>query len=285
MYYVRDAREGLLRNANAVIATTLLIVISLSITGLLFLLKSSAQDVIQFLNSQVKIKVLIEPLVNTDQVAAILANNKLIQKVEIERKEEMLQRLKQFFNGKEYLLLALSDSDIPDAILIELVDKENTPLVAEQLKNVKGITDVIYAQKFANTMISISKKASIYGTVILIIFLLASIMTIAIAINLALYQRQKEVRIKLLLGAKEIHVRGQFLFEGWLLGLIGSILASICVFLTYQFVMMKMQWMFQYIFQLHPLYIQLTMLGIILGGSFIGLLGSYLSTRSMIKHA
>ena len=40
--------------------------------------------------------------------------------------------------------------------------------------------------------------------------------------NLGLYQRQKDIRVKLLLGAKETHVRGQFMFEGFLIGFIGS---------------------------------------------------------------
>jgi cell division transport system permease protein len=284
-YYLRDAREGIQRNAGAAVATILLVFISLSITGALFLLKASVDDVISFLESQVKIKVFVDPSVDSNKVADILQSKSFVQSAEIETKEETLNRLKQFFEGKEYLFLAFQDSTLPDAVVLELTNKENVASVAEELKSMNGITDVIYAQKFAQTIISWSRTANQYGAIILAAFILTSFLTVSIAINLALYQRQKDIRVKLLLGAKESHVRGQFLFEGWLLGLIGSILASFTVYATYQYALYQLQLKFNYIFNFSPLSINLSMIGVIVGGSLIGLAGSYLSTRKLMKHA
>jgi cell division transport system permease protein len=284
-YYLRDAREGIQRNTGAAVATILLIFISLSITGALFLLKTGIDDVIGYLNSQVKIKVFVDPTVDTDQVNDILRSKNFIQSTEIETKEETLNRLKQFFEGKEYLFVAFQDSNLPDAIVLELMNKEDVALVAEELKGINGITDVIYAQKFAQMILSWSHSVNQYGAIILAIFILASFLTVSIAINLALYQRQKDIRVKLLLGAKESHVRGQFLFEGWLLGLIGSILASFTVYFIYQYLLYQLQIKFGYIFTFSPLMMNLSMIGVIIGGSLIGITGSYLSTRKLMKHA
>lgn len=284
-YYLRDAQEGIQRNTGAAAATILLIFISLSITGALFLLKTGIDDVIGYLDSQVKIKVFVDPSVDTHQVDDILRSKNFIQSTEIETKEGTLNRLKQFFEGKEYLFVAFQDSNLPDAVVLELKDKKDIAFVAEELKNIKGITDVIYAQKFAKMILSWSHTINQYGAIILAIFILASFLTVSIAINLSLYQRQKDIRVKLLLGAKESHVRGQFLFEGWLLGLIGSILASFTVYFIYEYALYQLQLKFGYIFTFSSLIINLSMIGVIIGGSLIGIAGSYLSTRKLMKNA
>jgi cell division transport system permease protein len=284
-YYLRDAREGIQRNTGAAIATILLIFISLSITGALFLLKTSVDDVIIYLNNQVKVKVFVDPAVETKKVVGILQSKEFAQSVEIETKEETLNQLEQFFEGKEHLFQAFYESDLPDEILLELKNKQDVAFVAEQLKAMDGITDVIYAQEFAQTVLSWSQTVNRYGAAILAVFIFASFLTVSIAINLALYQRQKDIRVKLLLGAKETHVRGQFLFEGWLLGLIGSILASFTIYVMYQYGLYQLQLKFSSIFDFSPLMINLTMIGVIIGGSLIGLGGSYLSTRKLMKHA
>jgi cell division transport system permease protein len=284
-YYLRDAREGIQRNVGAATATILLIFISLSITGALFLMKTSVDDVIGYLNSQVKIKVFVDPSVNTQDVTDVLQSKSFVESIEIETKEQTLERLKQFFQGKEYLFLAFQDSNFPDSIVLELKDKGDITYVAEQLKSINGITDVVYAQKFAQTVLSWSRTVNQYGAILLSVFIFASFLTVSIAINLALYQRQKDIRVKLLLGAKESHVKGQFLFEGWLMGLIGSILASFVLYFIYQYGLYKLQMRFDSIFDFSPLMMNLTMIGVIIGGSLIGLAGSYLSTRKLMKHA
>lgn len=284
-YYLKDAREGIKRNTGAALATILLIFISLSITGSLFILKSSVDDVIGYLDSQVKIKVFVDPSVGVDKVADILKAKSFVQSVAIETRQETLDRLKSFFEGKEHMFIAFQDSDIPDAIVVELKNKEEVFMVAEELKSMDAITEVVFAQEFAEKVLSWSKNINQYGVLILLLFMAASFFTVSIAINLALYQRQKDIRVKLLLGAKESHVRGQFLFEGWLLGLIGSILASFTVYLIYYFALYELETSFSAIFKFSSLYINGTMILLMIGGSFIGILGSYLSTRKLMKHA
>jgi len=284
-FYLRDAREGIQRNAGAALAAVILVFISLSISGMLFLLKSGMEDVIDFLHSQVKIKVFVDPNVNVQQVAEILKVKSFVQSVEVETKEETLDRLASFFKEKEHLFEAFREEEIPNSIEVELTNTDEIERVAAELSNIQGITDVIYAQEFAQMILTWVRTFNHYGIGVLAIFLVASFLTVSIAINLALYQRQKEIRVKLLLGAKESHVRGQFLFEGLLLGLIGSILASFTVYLIYHYLLYQLQVKFGFIFTFTPFMIHTTMLVVIIGGALIGLIGSYLATRKMMKHA
>jgi cell division transport system permease protein len=179
---------------------------------------------------------------------------------------------------------SFKDSNLPDTILLDLKDKNQIDTVAEGLKSIKGISDVIYAQQYANTIISWSSKTNQYGIIILALMITSALLTVNVAMHLGLYQRQKEIKVKLLLGAKTSHVRNQILFEGFLLGFIGSILASLTIYILYQYVLYQIQVRFYYIFNFSIQYINLIMLSLISCGGVIGVLGSYVATRKMLKN-
>jgi cell division protein FtsX len=88
-----------------------------------------------------------------------------------------------------------------------------------------------------------------------------------------------------LLHPEQIAIVLEFLFEGAILGFIGSLLASLVIYVIYYLAFYQLQLRFYYVFNFSPSYINGTMVMVIVGGSLIGLLGSYLSTRKMIKHA
>jgi len=283
-YYMRDVQEGIRRNAGAALATILLIFISLTITGAMVLLKTGVDDVIRYLNDQVKIKVFVDRQVDTEQVANILAGTSFVKHVEVETREDALTKLQRLFRNMPHLFESFRGSNLPDAILIELADQSQVETVARELAATKGITDVIYAQEFAAQVLHWSNLISTYGGIVLLIFLLASVLTVGIAMNLSLYQRQKDIRVKLLLGAKESHVRGQFLLEGVIIGFIGSLLSACAVYLIYDYALYELQIRFSAVFDFSALSLNLTLLGVILFGMLIGLIGTYLSTRKMMKH-
>jgi len=283
-YYMRDVQEGIRRNAGAALATILLIFISLTITGAMVLMKTGVDDVIDYLNDQVKIKVFVDRQVDTEQVAEILAGTLFVSHVEIETRDEALAKLQRLFRNMPHLFESFRDSNLPDAILIELADQSQVETVARELAATRGITDVIYAQEFAAQVLRWSNLISTYGVVVLLIFLLASVLTVGIAMNLSLYQRQKDIRVKLLLGAKESHVRGQFLLEGVVIGFIGSLLAAFAVYLIYYYALYQLQLRFSAVFDFSVMSLNLTLLGVILFGLLIGLIGTYRTTRKMMKH-
>jgi cell division transport system permease protein len=95
-YYLRDVREGIKRNRTAAIATILLIFISLSITGSFLLIKTGLDSLTNFLSAQVKIKIVVDPSVNTQEVANILKLKSFTEKITVETKEDTLNRLRQF---------------------------------------------------------------------------------------------------------------------------------------------------------------------------------------------
>ncbi|WP_411502780.1 cell division protein FtsX [Brevibacillus centrosporus] len=285
MYMLRDAREGIMRNLGAATSAALLIFVAMAFCGILLLLRLGVGDLMHYLESQVTMKVYLDPSVDTEAVAKILQNNSYVKTAEVETKEQMLERLSFFFTGREHLLLSFQESDIPDAIRLELADKSQMGLFAEQLGGMKEIIKVVYPQQFAETILKWSEQINQYGILLLALFVILAFGMVFIAMSLALYQRRREIRVRMLIGAKPAQVRGQFLFEGWLIGLIGSLLAAIVVYFFFTGLLVPLQLQFPFALQFSMNGVYLTMVAVVVAGSLVGLAASYVSTRKQIDHA
>jgi len=282
-YYIRDAFQGLKRNGKAFVATVLLIAISLSLMGSFFLIRHSATNVISFLETQVKIKVFVSEDANVKDVNRAISSLDGVASTDIESKEEMLDRMKGFFKGKEYLFEAFQDASFPYTILIEANDEKKVDSIASTVKNLEGVQDIVYPQTFAKEILKWTEIINQYGTLLLLIFLLLSFLTTQLALSLSVHQRQKEFRLKLILGGKASHVRTQILFEGWIMAFIGSVIASIVVTILDRFALQKLMDKFPFIFQDSPSYLNTILLLLVGIGSIVGILASWLATRGMMK--
>ncbi|WP_235941335.1 cell division protein FtsX [Paenibacillus puerhi] len=279
-YYIRDARDGIRRNPGASLAAVLLIAITLTTAGLLLLLRGGVQETVQYLESQVKIKLFLDPSVHAEQMKELLSSRSWVKRADVETKADSLDRLKRLFSGKEHLFRSFQNQNhLPDMITLELASPEQASLIADELAGMQGVTDVIFAQKYAEAVLSWSDRSERYGIVLLLVLSFLSAATVTIAIQLAMYRRQKEIRVKLLLGAKDTHVRGQFLLEGGLLGLLGGLLASILVYLVYDYAYSQLTASFGSVFSYRKGWIELVSAGIPLAGMLIGLAGSMTATR------
>jgi cell division transport system permease protein len=283
--YMRDAREGIQRNAGAAATAAALIFAAMLILGGLLLVRIGITDIMSYVQAQVNIKVYVDPAIDTREVARILESKSFVKSVDIEKKEQLLERLRVFFQGKEYLLNAFKDSAIPDAVTIKLSDNNSIEQIVKELRTMKGIAEVVYPQQLAETVVKWSEQGKRYGVILLTVCTAIAFVTVYMAINLALYQRQKEIRVKLLLGAKPAHVRGQFLLEGGLIGLIGSLLASATIYMGYAYMLFPIERYYPYIFHFPVSQVYSLMAVLLAVGTLVGLAASYVSTMKLIKDA
>ncbi|MFJ7744863.1 cell division protein FtsX [Peribacillus sp. NPDC097295] len=281
-----DAQEGIQRNWSAALASMALIFIAMFLTGILILVRSGVGDLLEYLDSQITLKVYLDPSADTEAVASILEKRSFIDSVEVETGKQMIENLAFFFKGKEHLLESFqTGGEIEDAIRIELHEHSQMYMVAKELESMQGISKVVYPQKVAETILAWMDRINAYGLLLLFFFIVVSFGMVYMAINLALYQRQKEIRVKLWIGAKPSTVRNQFLFEGLIVGLMGSLAADLAVYLLFTFVLVPIGQRFPSLFTFTNNGVYGIMTWIIFLGSLVGVVASYLATRKLIKDA
>lgn len=283
LYLFSEARLGLVRNVIPVIAAISIIFISISTLGVSLIFKYSIDHIIKHLNDQVKIRVMVDSRWDTSAMALVLKENEAIESVTIETKEEMVESMGTLFDDKSELLQMFNFSSLPDAITITMKDNRMVEPMTTTLKETEGIIEVIYPGEYTESVIHWSKQFEKYGVVSIIVLLIASILTVMMTINLALLKRKKEVKVKLLMGAKPNHVKSQFLIEGGIIGVFGGILANYGIFLIHHNVFQSFYSQLPFLFEEIEVNLLLVFSFSLLMGLILGVTGSLLSTYRVLR--
>lgn len=282
-YMLDDMKLGLKRNRGSAIASTSLLFIALLLIGCLLLTRAFVEDAVDYVESQLAMKVYVEDGLAED-VAAILDKQSYADHIEIETGAQMVEGLAFFFQGKEHLLEAFTNGSVEDAVKFQVNDKSLMPTIAENLEGVTGITKIVYPQQMAEVLAKWIVNIELYGTIALIIFFVLAFIMVYITFHLAMYQRNRELKVKLFLGMNPRLVRLQFLLEGVVLGVVGAVTAIILTIVLYTTVFQKIQQAIPYIGQLTVTDLMIVIIVQLIVGVVLSLAASYMSTRKLIEH-
>jgi cell division transport system permease protein len=131
------------------------------------------------------------------------------------------------------LVKNLVDNPLPNAFEVTPKDADQVSALANRLNPPPpGVENVDYAQKKTERILSVTnviKYIFLLGSIILMV---ASTILIANTIRLSIFSRRREVEVMKLVGASNWFVRGPFMLEGVICGLIGAIAAIVLLVLA-----------------------------------------------------
>lgn len=119
----------------------------------------------------------------------------------------------------------------------ELRTERNAAAVAERLRGYPFIDDVRYGQEWVQRLDRLRNIAGIVGLVIGLAFAVVAVVIIGVTIRITVLQRATEIAIMRLVGATNGYIRGPFLLEGLIKGVLGGALAALMcwgVFLVFR---------------------------------------------------
>ena len=101
------------------------------------------------------------------------------------------------------------------------------PGVVRELLGYPQVEDVVYAGKLAERMARISTFAGHFSFGVLVIAVVASSLVLYNTIRISIYSRREEISVMLLVGATPTFVSLPFVLQGMVLGILGSLGASL----------------------------------------------------------
>ncbi|NMB06792.1 MAG: ABC transporter permease [Tissierellia bacterium] len=150
-------------------------------------------------------------------------------------KEEALQDMKKDWGENAYLLEGLEPNPLNNSYIVKLKDIEYADEVVDKLSKLDGVEDINYYQDLIEKMIVIANYVRGGGLIITAILILISIFIISNTIKITVTARKREVNIMKYVGATNGYIRGPFIIEGVLFGLIGAILSILIVNYGYDY--------------------------------------------------
>ncbi len=224
-YRLREAREGIARNAWASLATIVLLTLTLLLFGSFLWLNANLSQVATMLERQVQVRVFAKEGAAADTLLVALEAVPGVRNVELLDGESVYAELAPVF-GEETLMRALPTDAFADSLSVELVDPEQGADTVDRIRAVDGVGDVIWGQGFATVLYRISNGLQKGGLVLIVAFFIAALLMNLTSMHLAVLNREVEIQIQRWVGVSPWGIRTQFLIEALLLGVFSSVLAA-----------------------------------------------------------
>jgi cell division transport system permease protein len=162
---------------------------------------------------------------------------------------------------------------------------EDTAAIAAGVQNSKlaAVDEVRHGKEVSERILQIARAIQVVFLIVVIVLLGASTILIANTIRLSIFARRREIEVMKLVGATNWFVRGPFMLEGVLTGLVGSVAAVALLFVGREVAVPSIVGHIQDDPEVQALAFSYTAALLILVGLAIGALGSGLTLRRFLR--
>jgi cell division transport system permease protein len=284
------SREALLSFRRAPLLSVLsitTIAFSLFTVGLFGLVALNLRQALRGLEERVEIVSFI--LRGTPSEAIAVATQDIaafpeVQDVSYVSEEEALQRARSELIEFRDAYRDLQVNPLPASIEVRLKDgfrdAATVERVAQRLKGFGFIDDVRYGREWVQKLDYLRNITGLVGLVIGMAFATVAVVIIGVTIRLTILQRAREISIMRLVGATNWFIRGPFLLEGALKGLLGGLLSLLLCYAGYLLFRDKSGGTLSGLVFFRPEHLVL----IIVFGVLLGLAGSLVSVGRHLRH-
>jgi len=156
--------------------------------------------------------------------------------------------------------------------------------MARQWPGVDPTDPTNYQGEFVTRMLQLSQWLSLAGIGLMTILVIVSIVIVMNTIRTAVYHRRKEIEVMKLVGATEWFVRGPFVLEGIMTGVIAAAIALSLLVISYPPAVSRFSADITFIpLTYDPTFISSLARDLLVGGALLGALGSYIGVRRFVR--
>jgi cell division transport system permease protein len=243
---IRSGGNNFIRNAWLSIAATAVMMVALTIILSAVVLNVTARNAVKELSKKIKVTVYLKDDVSEPRRTIIMSRLKAEQGVDdvayVDRREAERRFKTNVSDGDKVFIeqaLALTgNTTLPESLEVSLTDLSKSGAVVKVAKE-DGYKDAVddvsvgkndVAKETIERATSAQKyivRGSIFAAVL---FAAVSVLIIFNTIRMAIFTRGEEIRIMKLIGATPNYIRGPFLVESCMYGIIAGILANVSVY-------------------------------------------------------
>jgi len=283
-----EAVRSLFANVSTTAAATMTVLIGMFLLGFLIGLSTWAFSLSNHYKRELVVKVYFNHGVadsgkEVNAVRAKLAANPLVKSVTPVTAEQGLAQMRkknpELFQGS-----TLPYNPLGPALTVQPKRGEDTVKIADTLQpRPPGVHDVNYGKKTAHKLLTAAKVIDIFFVLAVIVLLVSSTLLIGNTIRLAIFSRRREIEVMKLVGATNWFIRGPFMLEGLISGLVGSVAAILLLALGKELALPRIMPHVIRASDIHAWPFGLTALIILGTGLLLGAAGSGLTIRRFLQ--
>lgn len=237
---IKQGLQGLWRNRGMGVASITSISAVLMILGIILILILSINNFVYDTTSKFDtIQIFLEDDLSEDALTEIedkVKKNEGVVSIMFQSKSQALDQFKKDFGDDAYLLDGLEENNpLPNSYIIQLEGIKDAENVVNLLKTLDGIEKVKYDKDVIDKLITIADYIRFGGVIVIAVLVFVSVFLISNTIKLTVASRRREINIMKYVGATNNYIRGPFIIEGVMFGLLGAVISIFMVYYGYEY--------------------------------------------------
>lgn len=236
-YLIGEGFRNVFKNKKSTISAITVMLLCMIIFGVFFILGENINHIMNTVEEaqgiQVYFKIGTEDA-RMQEVGEKIKNIDGVNRVEFVSKEDGFNEMK---SNKEYAsaLEGMESDFFEDSYRVTLSKLELNKQIQEQIEAIMGndLSDMRSSDETIATIMKIGNGIRVFTFVLLLILILFAIVIISNTIKLTVHARRKEISIMKYVGATNSFIRGPFIVEGILIGLISALVAILIIGFIY----------------------------------------------------
>jgi len=253
-YTIKQAFKQLIRNRAMSLASIFSIMAMLLILGVSFVTVVNISVIMEKAKEGYDtIMIHLEdttPDWQKENIMSTLRSMDEVKEVSYLTREEALEQWKKDWGDMGYLLDTLSRNPLPNSVVIKLLDLEGADKVVARASNFDSIQKIQYYRDTIETLMRITNFIQMTAFVIMGFLIVICVVVVSNTIKLTVFARVEEINIMKYIGATNWFIRGPFLAEGMLIGLIAASASAGTISLVYNKIIELLQIEISRMFQL-----------------------------------
>lgn len=291
-YLISEGFSNVFKNKKGTMTSLITMICAMFMFGTAFAIGQNVNYIMKQVQQEQGIEVFILNDATDEEINILGQNIKNLDGVStatFKSKQEALDSVKESF--KEYPeAIAGYENDyiFPASYVVKLTDLSKAEEVENAIAEMNSVKDIRSSNDTINTLLNIANGIRIAIAVVFAGLLVIAITIISNTIKLSVHSRRKEISIMKYVGATNSFIRGPFLVEGIIIGVIAACITVVLITFAYDAVATQIESsqvlqimnvsLLQYAEILKSIIIVYAILGI-----GIGMVGSGLSMRKYLE--
>ena len=228
---IRDAFKSVVRNFSLSIASIICTTITLILVGIAILFAANVESITKKIEKELTIVVYLKENVTEEQLHNIeddIKSRDTVEDVIVKTKDEWKLEMSEYDETYKTVLDYIEENPLLDSFMVKVKDAKQLSETTEYIKSIDGVENAKYGEEMVEGLISAFTIIKRIVLVIVVSLVVVTAFLINNTIKLTIFSRHSEISIMRLVGASNIAIDLPFIFEGFIIGLIGSII-PICV--------------------------------------------------------
>lgn len=285
----RDAFKSVVRNFSLSFASIMCTTITLILVAVALICAANTYNATKEMEDELTVVVYLKKDVSEENIKNIkseLENMDNIEEVTFKSNDQWKLEMSDFDDTFKTVLNYMDENPLLNSFIIRVKEVRNLAETSEHVRAITGVENVKYGEDMVETLISVFDILQKIVVVVAIALVVVTAFLISNTIKLTIFSRRSEIEIMRLVGASNIAIKLPFIIEGFVIGLIGSIIPICITIYGYVILYSKMHGhLFTNMIVLLEPYNFVFQVALILAliGGIVGMLGSLKAVRKYLK--